>query len=44
MWNMARDGFMQLYEKLPGPRPPFEEAWRWTGGNPNMLVELYKAG
>jgi len=44
MWNMARDGFMQLYEKIPGPKPPFEEAWRWTGGNPNMLVELYKAG
>jgi hypothetical protein len=44
MWNMARNGFMQLYEKIPGPKPPFEEAWRWTGGNPNMLVELYKAG
>ncbi len=42
MWNMARDGFLQLYEKIPGPKPPFEEAWRWTGGNPNML--LYKAG
>ena len=44
MWNMARNGFMQLYEKIPGPKPPFEEVWRWTGGNPNMLVELYKAG
>ena len=44
MWNMGRNGFLQLYEKIPGPRPPFEEVWRWTGGNPNMLVELYKAG
>jgi hypothetical protein len=44
MWNMGRDGFLQLYEKIPGPKPLFEEAWRWTGGNPNMLVELYKAG
>jgi len=44
MWNMGRNGFLQLYEKIPGPKPPFEEVWRWTGGNPNMLVELYKAG
>ncbi|WP_333639408.1 ATP-binding protein [Pyrobaculum aerophilum] len=44
MWNMARNGFLHLYEKIPGPKPPFEEVWRWTGGNPNMLVELYKAG
>jgi len=44
MWNMARNGFLQLYEKIPGPKPPFEEAWRLAGGNPNTLVELYKAG
>jgi hypothetical protein len=44
MWNMPREGFRQLYDKIPGPKQPFEEAWRWTGGNPNMLVELYKAG
>jgi len=43
MWNMARNGSMHLYEKIPGPKPPFEETWRQTGGNPNMLVELYKA-
>lgn len=27
MWNMPREGFRQLYEKLPGPKPPFEEVW-----------------
>ncbi len=43
MWNMSRDGFQQLYEKLPGQKPPLEEAWRWTGGNPGVLSELYKA-
>jgi energy-coupling factor transporter ATP-binding protein EcfA2 len=37
MWNMPGEGFRQLYEKLPGPKPPFEEAWRWVGGNPRML-------
>jgi len=44
MWNMPREGFQQLYEKLPGPKPPFEEAWRWTGGNPRMLGRLYSSG
>ncbi|KUO83143.1 MAG: AAA family ATPase, partial [Pyrobaculum sp. JCHS_4] len=41
MWNMPREGFQQLYEKLPGPKPPFEEAWRLAGGNPGMLSRLY---
>jgi len=41
MWNMPREGFRQLYEKLPGPKPPFEEAWRLAGGNPGMLSRLY---
>jgi len=41
MWNMPREGFRQLYEKLPGPKPPFEEVWRLTGGNPGMLSRLY---
>jgi energy-coupling factor transporter ATP-binding protein EcfA2 len=44
MWNMSREGFAQLYEKLPGPKPPLEDAWRWTGGNPDMLARLYEAG
>ena len=41
MWNMPREGFQQLYEKLPGPKPSFEEAWRLAGGNPGMLSRLY---
>ena len=44
MWNMSREGFQQLYEKMPGPKPPFNEVWKWTGGNPNILRELYMAG
>ncbi len=44
MWNMSREGFQQLYEKIPGHKPPFEDAWRLTGGNPNMLLELYRRG
>ncbi len=43
MWNMAREGFKQLYEQIPGEKPPFEEAWRLTGGNPKLLGELYGA-
>ncbi len=44
MWNMPREGFQQLYEQLPGPKPPLDEAWRWTGGNPETLERLYRAG
>jgi energy-coupling factor transporter ATP-binding protein EcfA2 len=43
MWNMSMEGFRQLYERIPGPKPPFEEVWRWTGGNPDMLRRLYEA-
>jgi hypothetical protein len=43
MWNMSRGGFEELYERLPGPRPPLEEAWRLTGGNPEALARLYQA-
>jgi hypothetical protein len=42
MWNMSRKGFEELYEKLPGPKPDFEEVWRLTGGNPEMLAKLYE--
>jgi len=42
MWNMPREGFEQLYQKIPGPKPPLEEAWRLTGGNPYILRELYR--
>ncbi|MFZ8809839.1 MAG: ATP-binding protein, partial [Pyrobaculum sp.] len=44
MWNMPQEGFQQLYDRLPGPRPPFEEVWRWAGGNPRMLGRLYESG
>ena len=44
MWNMSKRGFEELYEELPGPRPDFEEIWRLTGGNPEMLARLYEAG
>jgi len=44
MWNMPKEGFQQLYDKLPGLKPPFEEVWRWTGGNPRMLGRLYESG
>jgi energy-coupling factor transporter ATP-binding protein EcfA2 len=42
MWNMPREGFRQLYEALPGEKPPFEEVWRLTGGNPSALAMLYE--
>jgi len=44
MWNMSKEGFQELYEKIPGEKPSFEEVWRWTGGNPRMLISLYAAG
>ncbi len=44
MWNMPREGFQQLYDLLPGPKPPLDEAWRWTGGNPETLERLYRVG
>ena len=43
MWNMPRKGFEELYEKIPGPKPSFDEIWRLTGGNPRMLSMLYRA-
>jgi len=42
MWNMPREGLGTLYEVLPEPKPPFEEVWRLTGGNPKALEELYR--
>jgi hypothetical protein len=44
MWNMPKEGFQQLYDKMPEPKPPFEDVWRWTGGNPRMLGRLYTSG
>ncbi|MGC8583474.1 MAG: ATP-binding protein [Thermoproteus sp.] len=44
MWNMSMDGFRQLYDQLPGGKPPLEEAFKLTGGNPRILERLYEAG
>ncbi|MFB6490278.1 MAG: ATP-binding protein [Thermoproteus sp. AZ2] len=43
MWNIVREGFVQLYEKVPGPKPPFEDVWKMAGGNPWMIAKLYMA-
>jgi len=42
MWNMAKEGFRQLYEAIPGAKPPFEDVWRLTGGNPSALATLHE--
>jgi hypothetical protein len=41
MWNMPKKGFEELYEKILGPKPSFDEIWRLTGGNPEVLKTLY---
>ena len=43
MWNMCEKGFRELYEEIPNPKPEFEDVWRLTGGNPDMLLKLYEA-
>jgi len=43
MWNMSKRGFEELYEELPSPKPPVEEVWRLSGGNPEILARLYEA-
>ncbi len=43
LWNMSRKGFRELYDKLPGTKPRFRDAWRATGGNPRYLGLLYRA-
>jgi hypothetical protein len=43
VWNMSRRGFEELYEELPSPKPPLEDAWRITGGNPGMLAKLFNS-
>lgn len=42
IWNMAREGFKELYDQIPGGKPPFDEAWKLTGGNPRILSNLYQ--
>jgi hypothetical protein len=43
MWNMSKRGFEELYEKIPRPKPAFEDLWMKTGGNPDALAKLYQA-
>jgi len=43
MWNMGKKGFEELYEKILGEKPPFEDVWRLAGGNPDVLRKLYQA-
>jgi hypothetical protein len=43
IWNMSQKGFEEIYEKIPGRKPPFDEAWRLTGGNPRILAQLYES-
>jgi hypothetical protein len=42
MWNMRKEGFKELYDKLPSPKPPFEDVWRLSGGNSRILSRLYQ--
>ena len=44
MWNMPREAFNSCTRSCRAPKPPFEEAWRWAGGNPRMLGRLHTAG
>jgi hypothetical protein len=39
---MSKNGFEELYGKIPGPKPRFEDVWRVTGGNPGILRQLYR--
>jgi ABC-type phosphate/phosphonate transport system ATPase subunit len=43
MWNMSRKGFEELYGKIPGSKPLFEDVLRLTGGNPRILAQLYQS-
>ena len=42
MWNMPENGFRDLYSRVPGDKPAFDEIWRVTGGNPRLLSRLYR--
>jgi len=44
MWNMSREGFEELYRRIPLRGVDFGNAWRWAGGNPGHLENLYRAG
>ena len=42
LWNMNKNGFRELYSKLPNNKPSFENIWNLTGGNPRYLERLYE--
>ncbi len=43
LWNLPRKGFEELAQQLDPPsEAAVEEAWRLTGGNPRMLIEIAK--
>jgi len=44
LWNMSRNGFEELYRLLPDPKPPLDDVWRLTGGNPRLLEKFYEYG
>jgi len=44
VWNMSKEGFRELYDQIPGEKPPLEEAWKLAGGNPRVLKDLYLSG
>lgn len=43
MWNISREGFEELVEKIPGTKPSTDDLWMITGGNPDALRRLYQA-
>jgi DNA polymerase III delta prime subunit len=43
IWNMSREGFEELLEKIPGAKPSTDDLWMITGGNPDALRRLYQA-
>ena len=40
MCNMPRDGLRELYDQLPGEKPPLEDVRKTTGGDPHLLGQL----
>ncbi len=41
LWNLTREGLRELYEQIPGEKPDLEQIWKFTGGNPWLLRDLY---
>jgi len=42
IWNMSLEGFQELYNTLPSPKPSFDNIWKWTQGNPKALETLFE--